>query len=303
METNRGKFFVVDFFSIFFHTDHNKCTMKWLGWKMTKIVFRPAPPPPLNATFNLAESWRRGDEYTEPPVCWQFVHWKWRDSANPIAGCPVFITDRVPTLTVISLFSLSTSIKHQSRLVNSCGPARISPLTAFIVSSFREDVTARQGGCAWAAMGGCTVGAYLMQQLIQCLLPLFHEAHPLLSIDLYNTWGIRDFMYNLLEGWFVITCSRAGCHTKHNRLMHGNIDWHDSKWSLLYSSLNPEEFREPVKVDNATCSLCDSQSTRDETKCWWDILLWHPTIHQMVASFSHLGRVLVPILRWSHVTF
>ena len=32
------------FFSIFFHTDHNKCTMKWVGWKMSKKVFRPAPP-------------------------------------------------------------------------------------------------------------------------------------------------------------------------------------------------------------------------------------------------------------------
>ena len=41
-ETNRGKFYFIYFFSIFFHTDHNKCTMKWLGWKMSKIVFRPA---------------------------------------------------------------------------------------------------------------------------------------------------------------------------------------------------------------------------------------------------------------------
>ena len=47
METNRGKKIYFYFFSIFFHTDHNKCTMKWLGWKMSKIVFRPAPPPPL----------------------------------------------------------------------------------------------------------------------------------------------------------------------------------------------------------------------------------------------------------------
>ena len=30
--------------SRFFHTDHNKCTMKWVGWKMSKTVFRPAPP-------------------------------------------------------------------------------------------------------------------------------------------------------------------------------------------------------------------------------------------------------------------
>ena len=41
MKTKRGKFFL--FFSIFFHTDHNKCTMKWVGWKMSKTVFRPAP--------------------------------------------------------------------------------------------------------------------------------------------------------------------------------------------------------------------------------------------------------------------
>ena len=34
------------FFSILFHTDHNKYTMKWLVWKMSKIVSRPAPPPP-----------------------------------------------------------------------------------------------------------------------------------------------------------------------------------------------------------------------------------------------------------------
>ena len=40
METNRGIFF--SFFSIFFHTDHNKYTMKWLGWKMSKTIFRPA---------------------------------------------------------------------------------------------------------------------------------------------------------------------------------------------------------------------------------------------------------------------
>ena len=31
METNCGGGGKLGFFSIFFHTDHNKCTMKWLG--------------------------------------------------------------------------------------------------------------------------------------------------------------------------------------------------------------------------------------------------------------------------------
>ena len=48
---------------------------------------------------------------------------------------------------------------HQSRLVGSCGPARISPLTAFVVLIFHKDVTARQGCCVRAATGGCTVAA------------------------------------------------------------------------------------------------------------------------------------------------
>ena len=43
METNRG-ILCVCVFSIFFHTDHNKCTMKWLGSKISKTVFRPEPP-------------------------------------------------------------------------------------------------------------------------------------------------------------------------------------------------------------------------------------------------------------------
>ena len=29
---------------IFFHTDYNKNTMKWLGWKISKTIFRPAHP-------------------------------------------------------------------------------------------------------------------------------------------------------------------------------------------------------------------------------------------------------------------
>ena len=37
------KYFIL--FSNFFHTDHNKYTMKWVGWKMSKTVFRTAPIP------------------------------------------------------------------------------------------------------------------------------------------------------------------------------------------------------------------------------------------------------------------
>ena len=44
METNRGKKFVL-VFSPYLFTDHNKYTMKWLGWEMSKTVFRIAPPP------------------------------------------------------------------------------------------------------------------------------------------------------------------------------------------------------------------------------------------------------------------
>ena len=56
-----------------------------------------------------------------------------------------------------TLLSWPTLITHQSRLVSPCGPAKISVLTAFVVLIFREDVTARQGGCVRAATGGCTV--------------------------------------------------------------------------------------------------------------------------------------------------
>ena len=42
METKRGK--KIFFFSPYFYTDHNKCKMKWVDWKMSKTVFRPAPP-------------------------------------------------------------------------------------------------------------------------------------------------------------------------------------------------------------------------------------------------------------------
>ena len=48
---------------------------------------------------------------------------------------------------------------HQSRLVSPCGPVQISLLTAFLVSIFRKDGTARQGGCVRAATVGCTVAA------------------------------------------------------------------------------------------------------------------------------------------------
>ena len=43
METNHGRKTFLVFFSILFHTDHNKYTIKRLGGKMNKTVFRPAP--------------------------------------------------------------------------------------------------------------------------------------------------------------------------------------------------------------------------------------------------------------------
>ena len=38
------------FFFIIFYTDRNNYTMKWVGWRMRKTIFRP-PPPPLFVIF------------------------------------------------------------------------------------------------------------------------------------------------------------------------------------------------------------------------------------------------------------
>ena len=57
METKRGK--KIFFFLHIFYTDHNKCKMKWVDWKMSKTVFRPAPP--LNRTKKWVIHTRPGD--------------------------------------------------------------------------------------------------------------------------------------------------------------------------------------------------------------------------------------------------
>ena len=74
METKRGG---KKKFSIFFHTDHNKCTKKWVGWKMSKTVFRPAPP--LNRKVYVARVHSSG-VYAE----WKcYLSWSWQSIIRP----------------------------------------------------------------------------------------------------------------------------------------------------------------------------------------------------------------------------
>ena len=56
METKRGE---KKHFLHIFYTDHNKCKMKWVDWKMSKTVFRPAPP--LNRSKKWVIHTRPGD--------------------------------------------------------------------------------------------------------------------------------------------------------------------------------------------------------------------------------------------------
>ena len=48
---NQPREIFLGFFLPIFHTDHNKYTMKWLCWKISKTVSRPAPTP-LNAWYH-----------------------------------------------------------------------------------------------------------------------------------------------------------------------------------------------------------------------------------------------------------
>ena len=56
----RGK--IILLFLHIFHTDHNKCTMKGVGRKMSKTVFRPATPLKITKSGNIGtgEHWNRG---------------------------------------------------------------------------------------------------------------------------------------------------------------------------------------------------------------------------------------------------
>ena len=75
METKRQEKKI--FFSPYFHTDHNKCTMKWVGWKMSKTDFRPAPP--LNSWKNC--------------ICVCCAIWgcrQYRDSRSPLRRRSLF---------------------------------------------------------------------------------------------------------------------------------------------------------------------------------------------------------------------
>ena len=50
MATNRGENNYFVFFSIIVHTDHNKYTMKLLGWRMSKTNFPTSTSPACDQT-------------------------------------------------------------------------------------------------------------------------------------------------------------------------------------------------------------------------------------------------------------
>ena len=84
MEINRGFWF----FLHIFHTEHNKHTMKWLGWKMSKTVSRPAPPLKTNSNNNIG-----GETNGELPAAVRFFRNVSRSALNISTG-PAHFSDR-----------------------------------------------------------------------------------------------------------------------------------------------------------------------------------------------------------------